>query len=623
MNCHVQKHNKVYYQIVPVTLVNGDNKFETYAFFDSGSSVSLVKKEVVDRLQIKGTYKPMLLAWTNGNTQEDSESMTVEFKMISPNGKTFNLNNMRTVKDLSLPTQSINVTTLKKKFDYLKNIEFDSYEKAVPTILLGLQHAHLFRGIEERYRAYNEPVARLTKMGWLLYGSDHSYSKEKNHLFVIEEINKEERSMREIMSNFFSIESFGVKVPQNELISKIDERALKIMNDTIKLTKSGYEIGLLWKSEVVELPNSYKTALSRFLMLEKKLYKDTVVKDWYHDKIDEYLQKDYMRKLSPEEALIETPKTFYLPHFITVNKNKQPPKPRMVFDAAAKIDGVSLNSKLLSGPDMTESSLGVKMRFREGPITAITGDIEEMFHRVAIRKEDRESQRIISRKNPENALEIYEMNVMTFGATCSPACAQFIKNENARKFEDKYPEAVEAIIKNHYVDDYLDSFSDLTKATQIVLDVIKIHDRANFRMRNFISNSKALLKLLPGDRVSPLKEVKLDNEENTYEKVLGMYWDIQNDKYKFKIKTNTESMIQPTKRQLLSSIMSVYDPLGLISHITIEAKIIMQNLWRVGIDWDDKIPENINKEWQCWLKRLSSLDTLKISRCYSYKRNET
>lgn len=145
------------------------------------------------------------------------------------------------------------------------------------------------------------------------------------------------------MASYFSTEAFGVKVPQNERKSKSDERAIKIMEETLKPTEKGYEIGLLWKNDKVEFPNTFSTALSRFLQLEKRLEKDPSLRNWYDNQIDEYIQKGYLKKLSPEEYMVETPKTFYIPHFITINKSKQPPKPRMVFDAAAKIDGVSLN----------------------------------------------------------------------------------------------------------------------------------------------------------------------------------------------------------------------------------------------------------------------------------------
>lgn len=620
VNCHVKNQNKVYYQIVPVTLINGNKNVKTYAFFDSGSSVSLINAETAENLQATGVHKPMTLAWTNGDTQEDSGSMSIKLDIKAFNGKVFKLRDLRTIKGLSLPTQSVDMDCLKKRFPYLEQSELTSYENAVPTLLLGLPHAYLFKGSQDLSRKFNEPIARMTKLGWVLFGSNQNDHNTKEHVFVIEETMEEEKSIKEMMSSYFSIDSFGVKVPTEELVSKADERALDIMSKTLKPTEKGYEIGLLWKNDIVELPNSFRTALNRFLLLEKKVDKDQSLKEWYNGKIDEYVEKGYLKKLSPQESVVETARTFYLPHFVIENKNKQPPKRRMVFDAAAKINGVSLNSQLLSGPDMTESSLGIKMRFREGSI-AVSGDIQEMFHQVGIRKEDRNSQRIVSRKNSNDRLDVYEMQVMTFGATCSPACAQYVKNTNAKRFINEYPEAVEAIIRNHYVDDYLDSFNELDKATKIVLDVIKIHDQAHFKMRNFISNSKSLLKQLPEDRVSPLKEIKLDIEENVYEKVLGMYWDTVNDKYKFKVIIKADEWQNPTKRQLLSFVMSIYDPLGLIAHITIQSKIIMQDLWRIGTGWDDQVPEKVKSDWQDWIKRLSTLDSLRIPRCYSYAKN--
>lgn len=59
-----------------------------------------------------------------------------------------------------------------------------------------------------------------------------------------------------------------------------------------------------------------------------------------------------------------------------------------------------------------------------------------MFHQVKILKADQDSQRYLWRNgNTEAEIETYVMTVMTFGATCSPASAQFIKNLNASKFD--------------------------------------------------------------------------------------------------------------------------------------------------------------------------------------------
>lgn len=172
--------------------------------------------------------------------------------------------------------------------------------------------------------------------------------------------------------------------------------------------------------------------------------------------------KSYALKLTNEEAKVENANTWYLPHFGVVNPNK-PGKFRFVFDAAAKVDGVSLNDVLMKGPDRYNSLLGVLYKFRQGKV-AICGDIKKMFHQVQIRDEDLCAQRFLWRaNNKEKKSDVFVMKAMIFYAACSPSSALEVKNRNALEFSDDFPEAVDAILHKHYVDDYLDSFTQKTK----------------------------------------------------------------------------------------------------------------------------------------------------------------
>ena len=80
--------------------------------------------------------------------------------------------------------------------------------------------------------------------------------------------------------------------------------------------------------------------------------------------MDDYLEKGYTHRLSPDEVLTSGPKKWYLPHFLVLNPNK-PGKVRIVFDAAAEYENTSLNKNLLQGPDRTNSLVSVLMRFPE------------------------------------------------------------------------------------------------------------------------------------------------------------------------------------------------------------------------------------------------------------------
>ena len=128
-------------------------------------------------------------------------------------------------------------------------------------------------------------------------------------------------------------------------------------------------------------------AVSRLHSTEKKLKKNPELEEKYQNVINDYVTNGHARKMSPEEAKIATPKTWYLPHHAVLNPNK-PGKVRVVFDAASKFDGVSLNDNLLTGPDLLSNLVGILLRFRSGKI-GVMADVQQMFHQVRVCEEDR------------------------------------------------------------------------------------------------------------------------------------------------------------------------------------------------------------------------------------------
>ncbi|KAK9736297.1 Pao retrotransposon peptidase [Popillia japonica] len=52
-----------------------------------------------------------------------------------------------------------------------------------------------------------------------------------------------------------------------------------------------------------------------------------------------------------------------------------------------------------------------------------------------------------------------------------------------------------------------------------------------------------------------------------------------------------------TKREMLSTIARIFDPLGLIGPCVIRAKIVLQELWTHKLGWDDKLPKELHRRW--------------------------
>lgn len=218
-----------------------------------------------------------------------------------------------------------------------------------------------------------------------------------------------------------------------------------------------------------------------------------------------------------------------------------------------------------------------------------------MYHQVLIRQEDQNSQRFLWRNHVTGVVEVYKMLVMTFGSTSSPATAQYVKNQNASRFMDIYPEAAKAVVELHYVDDYVSSYSNEDEAIEVTAAVRDIQKEGGFDLRGFISNSRKITSLLNNDTsdADQSQQVNMDLEKSAKcDKILGMVWDTTSDEFKFQLNFNRiEAMVLerkriPTKREFLAIVMSVYDPLGLLADFLVYMKVLLQLVWRSGIEWD-------------------------------------
>lgn len=95
-------------------------------------------------------------------------------------------------------------------------------------------------------------------------------------------------------------------------------------------------------------------AKKRLLCFEKVLAKDQSLVENIKGQIESYHAKGYIRKLTDDELSQQFFHTWYLPIFAVKNPNK-PDKTRIVWDAAAKVGNISLNTMLVKVPDQLSS----------------------------------------------------------------------------------------------------------------------------------------------------------------------------------------------------------------------------------------------------------------------------
>lgn len=195
------------------------------------------------------------------------------------------------------------------------------------------------------------------------------------------------------------------------------------------------------------------------------------------------------------QELSDGEECWYLPLF-GVYHPKKPDQIRRVFDSSAKFNGVSLNDVLLSGPDLSNSLLGVLIRFRKEMVT-VTADVQHMFRCFLVREDHRNFLRFLWHKDNDLEKETieYRMRVHVFGNRPSPAVATLGLRKAAETAETKYEDHVTKFVRdNFYVDDGLTSCPNLEEAIQILKDTQSaLKDFSNFRLHKFASNSPKVM----------------------------------------------------------------------------------------------------------------------------------
>ena len=398
--------------------------------------------------------------------------------------------------------------------------------------------------------------------------------------------------------------------------------ALDLLNEYVKRSDNNinFEAPLLWRTADVVLPTeaSFKIAYKRLLIVEKNAIKNGRFNECI-EQVDNLLNKNYAEIVPPNEINATGGKVFYLPTFFIQPKNK---RTRFIWDAATKVEGKSLNDYLISGPNMYNDYLKIIMQMREGRYL-VKGDLQEMFHQVVMRKEDRDSLRFLFRKSPNDKVQILRMRVMTFGSKSSPTTSQFVKNKVAEPFIQSHPDASNVIINKTYVDDVITSVDNLQFGKSLINDVRQILKSGGFNLVKLKSNCDDILddvrKNLSED---DLKNEKLFSKEDV-EKLLGYDVNFQNDELSVALTLEKipESILncndKPTKKQVLQLCMSIFDPIGFSEFLISKFKLIYHWLIRDNYEWNQVISNEYFAIWKKCIAWLKELNNIKIPRWYS------
>ena len=369
-------------------------------------------------------------------------------------------------------------------------------------------------------------------------------------------------------------------------------------------------MSLPFKNGKPMLPNNKRTAV-RLNHLNRKFDTNPKYHSDYKKFMEDIIESGHAEKVGSQG---EEGRVWYIPHHGVYHPQK-PGKIRVVFDCSARHAGTSLNGHLLTGPDLINKLFGVLCRFREHPI-AVMCDIERMFHQFLVNEEDRDYLRFLwwDNGNTSNKPQEYRMTVHLFGAASSPGCANYGLKHLENQHENEFPLAASFIRRNLYVDDALKGTETEDEAKRLVKEAQEVCARGGLRLHKFISNSREVMETIPAaDRAAGVKDVDLGSDALPTERALGIQWCVETDMFNFHIQSKDHSL---TRMGILSSVASIYDPLGFLAPFVLIGKGILQEMCQNGVVWDDPLPDRLRPRWEKWNDDLSNLKEIHIPRCY-------
>ena len=613
--------------------------------FDAGSQRSYVSEKLAEMLQLKSMGSTIMETGTFGQPQ----ALVTERELVTLHvGHLYEEDGVQ-VEAFKVPVickalQNQYIEEAKRVHPYLNKLWFSDVcpreENLEVDLLVGADYLWEFMKGDVVRGERDEPVAILTSLGWVLSGPLKIPQRQLTtgtnlvtHVLEIQDqavLETVQESPTVEFERLWDFDSIGIRERDS-----VHENFLK----SIKFKDGRYIVGLPWKEHHKELPLNYGNSLQRLNTQIRRLKRAPELLREYDQVIREQERDGVIEPVTNLEVG-ENGRTHYLPHHAVIRRDAKTTKVRVVYDASSRADerGPSLNDCLHVGPSLTQLLFDILVRFRCNRI-ALIADIEKAFLNIEVDSKDRDCLRFLwvdDLDKEEPMIVVYRFCRVVFGVSSSPFLLSATLRHHLKSYENEDAEFVRKVLKEFYVDDFNSGADSVEEAFTLYQKIKSRLEEASFRLRKWSSNSKDLMKKIQNDRVETrateqcgenLKEDDdtyakttvggVDELEDKEQKILGEIWNRVDDKIVFKFDALIKlcENMKLTKRNLLKIIAKFFDPLGMLSPLTVGMKVMFQEVCQSKLDWDEPLSEAFQERWRKWLSSLKEARSVNLTRC--------
>ena len=475
-----------------------------------------------------------------------------------------------------------------KMFPHLDGVYMDDYDEKdtlpVHLILGANEYAKIRTNENLRVGKTGEPVAEHTRFGWALMSPGED-EVSLACLAVNSAADYENLSALDVLG---LADNAG---QESNVMGEFEEQL-------IRSDEGWYETALPWKPNHPPLLSNRDGSLRRLRSLLRKLGRTNMLAE-YDAVIRDQVETGVVEK-APSEVV---GKEFYLPHRAVVRENAETTKTRIVYDASAREreDTPSLNDCLLTGPPLQNQLWSVLIRNRFHPV-ALAGDLQKAFLQVRVREAERDVLRFYWIKDLHSTeVEVLRFTRVVFGLAPSPFLLNGVIQKHLETLESRYPESVPEVRKSLYVDDLISGAPTTEETKELKRDAIEIFDDAKFKLHKWHSNIAELESDSVESEPTFAKQQLKGSSTSLDSKLLGLPWDKVKDRLRVDFPTIPAVL---TKRGVLAYLAKVYDPLGLVSPVLLEGKLIYRDICEARMRWDAPISDPLLKRWKKWEQAL-------------------
>lgn len=197
---------------------------------------------------------------------------------------------------------------------------------------------------------------------------------------------------------------------------------------------------------------------------------------------------------------------------------------------------------------------------------------------------------------------------MTYGTASAPFLAVRCLQQIAVEYMSAFPEASKIILQDFYVDDLITGSETIKGARLLKEQIVNILNEYKFPLRKFKYNQKKLTD----DESMDDNTLQYKIAHDSTIKTLGLLWNPEQGTFSYVFNKFTHQTL--TKRQILSTISKLFDPLGLVGPVIVRAKLIIQKLCECKLGWDESVPMEIFTSWKTFCQHLNGINELQIPR---------